>query len=615
MSAAAPAAGRLSRAVARRWRRLRSGHRGRQVSFVYSRRYVLDVPGAVFDPLRGERILAWLGAEGLLRRRQVRSPWPASLKALARVHSDAYLDSLHERGALTPILGFEVDDALQASLLAMQREMTGGTLAATRFALRTRGVGVNLGGGFHHAHRDSGKGFCVFNDVAVAIAEERARGFAGRVLVVDLDLHDGDGTRALFAADPTVHTFSIHNQHWGPTTAAAATALELPAGLEDGPYLEALRAHLPRVFAAHAPELVVYVAGVDGAHDDKLGNWRLSAAGLLARDRLVCGLARERRRPLPLVVVLAGGYGPEAWRYSARFFSWLLDGRRALEPPSTEEMTLQRYRRVARRLGPAELTRDGGEADDAGWGLTAEDVLADLGGVPRETRFLGYYSPHGIELALERSGFLDRLRALGFLHPTLQLELEHPAGQTLRVWGDAARRELLVEVRVRRDRHSLPAMEMLAVEWLLLQNPRAEFTAGRPRLPGQRHPGLGLVEDVAALLVLACDRLGLDGLLFVPSHYHLAAQGRSLLRFLRPADEAYFRALQAALAGLSLSQAAAALEAGRVVDAENGAPVRWRPAPMVLPVSERLKAQVGGEEYERAVAAAGAGLAFRLERA
>ena len=603
--------GRLARAFSRRWRRLRSGTRQRHIGFVYSPRYVLDVPGAIFDPLRGERILAWLGSESLLHRRQVIVPRPASIKSLARVHTDEYLEALHLPGALTSILGFEVDDALQTSVLAMEREMTGGTLAALRFALRTGGVGINLGGGFHHAHRGAGKGFCVFNDVAVGIAEERAHGFAGRVLVVDLDLHDGDGTRAIFAADPAVHTFSVHNQHWGPTAAAATTAIELPAGLEDGPYLDTLRAHLPRVFEEHAPDLVVYVAGVDPAHDDKLGNWRLSSAGLLARDRLVFGLARGRRRALPLLVVLGGGYGPEAWRYSARFFSWLLHGRRALEPPSTEEMTLQRYRRVARQLTPAELTGDTG---DAGWGLSSDDLLAGLAGAPRETRFLGYYSLHGVELALERAGFLERLRSLGFAHPTLQMELDHPAGQTLRIWGDVERRELLVELRVRRDRRSVEGMELLAVEWLLLQNPRAEFTRSRPPLPGQRHPGLGVAEDVAALLVLACDRLQLDGLFFVPSHYHLAAQARGILRFLRPADEATFRALHAALGDVALAEAARALESGRVVRADGGEPLHWRPAPMVLPVSARLKAQVGGEDYERAVEAAGASLAFRLER-
>jgi acetoin utilization deacetylase AcuC-like enzyme len=610
MSGAPPApTSPLARAVSSRWRRLRSGGRRRRTRFVYSPRYVLDVPGAIFDPLRGERILAWLGAEGLLRRRQVIVPRPASMKSLARVHSDEYLEALHQPGALTSILGFEVDDALQSSVLAMQREMTGGTLAALRFALRAGGVGVNLGGGFHHAHRGSGKGFCVFNDVAVAIAEERAHGFAGRAVIVDLDLHDGDGTRAIFAADASVHTFTLHNQHWGPTDAVAATSLELPAGLEDGPYLDALRAHLPRVFEEHRPDLVVYVAGVDAAHDDKLGNWRLSSAGLLARDRLVFGLARAGPRPLPLLVVLGGGYGPEAWRYSARFFAWLLHGRRALEPPSTEEMTLQRYRRVARHLTPAELTGDAGGAD---WGLSSDDLLAGLGGAPRETRFVGYYSAHGIELALERAGFLERLRSLGFAHPTIALELDHPAGQTVRIWGDVERTELLVELRVRRDRRSLPGLEVLAVEWLLLQNPRAEFTSSRPHLPGQRHPGLGVAEDVAALLVLVCDRLQLDGLLFVPSHYHLAAQARGILRFLRPEDEAYFRALHAALDALPLAEAAGALAAGRVRTAA-GERLRWRPAPMVLPVSARLKAQVGGEEYERAVADAGAGLAFRHE--
>ena len=116
--------------------------------------------------------------------------------------------------------------------LDLQRLMAGGTIQATRLALRTGGIAVHLGGGFHHAMPDAGLGFCVFNDVAVAIRRLRGRGFAEPVLVVDLDLHDGNGTRRIFADDPTVHTFSIHNDHWGDTEAVASTSIALGPGVE-----------------------------------------------------------------------------------------------------------------------------------------------------------------------------------------------------------------------------------------------------------------------------------------------------------------------------------------------------------------------------------------------
>jgi acetoin utilization deacetylase AcuC-like enzyme len=608
-----------------------------RATFVYSPAYQLELPGVAADARRGERILAALAQAGLLKHhrsrqsrqsRQIAEPTPATWQQLRRVHSDEYLESLGRPGALTRVIGLDLPDPYPDRVVEMQRLMTGGTIAAARIALGDRGsrhsggshgsrpgVGINLGGGFHHAFAGRGERFCLVNDVAVAVAELRAGGFGEPVLVVDLDLHDGDGTRALFARDPTVHTFSIHNRSGGDLDAVAATTVELGGGVEDGLYLDTLRSHLPGLLAAVRPGLVIYLAGNDPAADDQLGDWRISPAGLLARDREVAAAVLESERRLPLAVVLAGGYGPQAWSYSARFFSWLLSGQ-AVEPPSNEELTVAAYRRLAERLDPRELSGDGasdgvsGEPDD--WGLTADD-LAGFGGMRARSRFLGYYSPQGIELALERAGLLDRLRRLGFAHPTLEVDLDNPGGETLRLWGDGRRRDLLIELRVRIDRHTVPEMAMLRIEWLLLQNPLGRFTPQRPRLPGQRFPGLGLLPDIAALTVLVCDRLHLDGILFVPSHFHTARQGRKVLRFLAPEDEGLFRALEAALAVLPLAEATGAVDQGRVLDGrDGGAPLRWHPMPMVLPVSDRLKERLASAEREAAAAAAAARHAFEI---
>ena len=584
------------------WRRARRRLRRRPVTFVYSRLYRMELPGVPHDPLRAEHILTFLAGEGLLARGAVQHPYPVALKWLRQVHAEAYLEAVHDTEALTRVLGFPISDARLDRLLQLQRSMVGGTMLATRVAQEGSGVAVNLGGGLHHAFADRGERFCVFNDVAAAIRQERARGFAGRILVVDLDLHDGDGTRTIFADDPTVHTYSIHNLTTASADAVAATVVELGDDVGDATFLAALRDTLPSVFAAFRPELVVYLCGADAAAGDEIGNWRLTADGLLERDRLVWDLARPAASPRPLVVTLAGGYGAEAWRYSARFFAWMILPDDPPEPPTTEAVTLARYRRLARLLEPSDLSR---ESDPDDWGLSAEDVYGALAGAGPRTRLLGYYTRHGIELALERAGILDRLRSLGYERPTLELELDHPGGETVRLWGDGERRALVFELRARRDRRSLPGLELLGVEWLLLQNPRGAFTEARPRLPGQHHPGLGLLRDVCALLVLVCERLGLDGILFTPSHYHLAAQSHSLLRFLRPEDEALYRALQGALRGVPLAEAERALEDGRVRDPETGEPVAWRPEPMVLPVSPALTERVTGEAYERRVEAAG----------
>ena len=617
----------LAASIRRRWRRLRQLVRPRRVDFVWSPGYELHLPGALHDPQRGERILSFLAAEGLVREGAVHAPRPVSLKLLARVHTAEYLDSLLDRDALVRVVGFRVPEEVADRILDLQRLQAGGTRLACRLALAGGGAAVNLGGGFHHAVADRGARFCVFNDVAAAIDDARQRGLDGPVLVVDLDLHDGDGTRAIFAADPTVHTFSIHNLTSEPREAAAATVIELPDGTGDAEYLAVLRRRLPPVFAAVAPELVVYLAGADPAADDALGNFKLGPEAMLERDRFVAALAGAGREPagdaggaprrarppavagrVPLVVALAGGYGQEAWRYGARFCAWLAAGR-VIEPPTTEEIILARYRRMAQRFQPSDLTAEA-EAGGDGFGLTEEDVLGALGGAPHRTRFLGYYSRHGNELALERSGVLDRLRALGF-EPWLEMDLDSPGGETLRVFGSPGRGELLTELRAARDPLALAGFELLRVEWLMIQNPRSAFPADRPALPGQRHPGLGLLRDVISLLILVCDRLGLDGLYFVPSHFHLAAQSRKYLRFVRPEDEARFRAMCQALDDLPLGQATRAVAEGRVRD-ERGEPVEWKPVPMVLPVSERLRAKAMGEEYEAAVAAAAGQFRYSL---
>jgi acetoin utilization deacetylase AcuC-like enzyme len=581
-----------------------------ELEVVYHPGYELPISGVSHDAERAKHILTYLLAEGWIAESHVHSPRPVSYRLLRRVHRDDYLERLRDPAALIPVIGVPVSVRELDAVIQLQRLATGGTLLACELALAHNSVAVNLSGGYHHARPDGGGGFCVFNDVAVAIAELRARGFGGRVLVVDLDLHDGDGTRLAFAKNQTVYTFSIHNRDWAGHEAVAATTLALGAGVDDATYLAAVREHLPPVMHAFEPELVIYLAGVDPAADDTLGNWKISGAGLLARDRCVLELARRRPHPLPVAIVLAGGYGPNAWRHSARTLAWLSSGR-VVEPPSSEELTLQRYRNAARQLSRTALSGEPEpEADD--WGLSETDLLGGVG-MPADSRMLGFYTPQGVEFALERTGFLDKLRLLGFPDPFVEVDLDNRSGQTLRVYADPSREELLVELRARRDRQAIPGMEVLFLEWLLLQNPRGRFTRERPALPGQKHPGLGVLTDAIALMVLVCDRLGLDGIAFVPSHFHLATQGRKFLRFLDPRHEAEVRALDAALRGIPLTRATQLVATGRLRDTGTGQAYTWHPMLMVLPVSDRLRHRLDDKPYWQAVQAAEGSVHFFLE--
>lgn len=550
---------------------------------VYHDEYNAGFPDAPVDALRADRILAFLASEGFLLRRAVHRPEPIWWKTLALVHTPEYLEQLENPGAMTSILGFELPPELVERLIDFQRLQSGGSLMAVRRA-RRKGLAVNLGGGYHHAHAGQGGGFCIFNDVALAIADERRHGFSGPVLVIDLDLHDGDGTRDIFRHDPTVHTYSVHARHWGDTEAVESTSIELGNKVGDETYLGTIAATLPPIFERFQPQLVIYLAGCDPAHDDNLGGWKISPAGMLARDLAVHQLCRGGSRKPPVAILLAGGYGLESWRYTARFLAELEAPGRHVEPPSTQEMTLKRYRYIASLFDPTELS---GGSDGDEFGFTEDDLFLPGWAGHRETRFLGFYTRNGLELVLERSGFFDRLREMGFAHPNLELHLEE-AGHTLRVFGDPAQRELLCELRLMRDRHSFGGFELLSVEWLLLQNPRVRFSAKRPPLPGQKHPGLGLLDDVVALLIVACDRLHLDGLVFVPSQFHIAAYGRSHMKFVKRATQQRFEALLELTRGRDLAAASQAIAAGRVVDAETGETVKWIPEPMVLGTSQRM---------------------------
>ena len=219
-------------------------------------------------------------------------------------HDSEYVDGfLHGTLSAQAIrrIGFPWSEGLVRRTLAS----VGGTLCATAEALET-GWGGNLAGGTHHAFRGEGSGFCVFNDIAVAIEWLRAAGRIERAAVIDLDVHQGDGTAWIFEEDPAVLTASMHCQVNFPFRKQRSSIdIEMPQGTGDGAYLQALEELLPRVLAFD-PEIVFYQSGVDTLASDTLGRLALSHGGLLQRDRMV--MEAVRREDVPFVVTLGGGY-------------------------------------------------------------------------------------------------------------------------------------------------------------------------------------------------------------------------------------------------------------------------------------------------------------------
>src|ERR1051325_4951880 len=274
----------------------------------YTPRYYADIgDNHVFPVRKFELVRDKLLAEGTLKPEELVEPSPATIDDVLLVHTQDYVSRLCS-GNLTPKEIRRLGLPWSESLVHRSFYATGGTLAATRVAL-AEGYSSNLAGGTHHSFTDRGEGFCVLNDVAIAIGAMRSRNLLRRAAIVDCDVHQGNGTATIFAGDEDTFTFSIHGANNYPLFKAQSTLdFELPDGTSDDEYLECLTNHLPAVFA-HKPEIVFYLAGADPYAGDKLGRLALSIDGLRERD--MCVLRECYEREVPVVTVMSGGYGKD----------------------------------------------------------------------------------------------------------------------------------------------------------------------------------------------------------------------------------------------------------------------------------------------------------------
>ncbi|WP_332671875.1 histone deacetylase family protein [Aromatoleum sp.] len=275
----------------------------------YADHFVLPLPeGHRFPMEKYSRLRERLAAFGRFRPGDFRVPDAASDDEILRAHDGAYLRRV-VGGTLDAAEQRRIGFPWSAQMVERSRRSAGATLAACRTALAER-CGANLAGGTHHAHRDFGSGFCVFNDAAIAALTMRAEGRVRRVAIIDCDVHQGDGTAAILADEPDVFTFSIHGAKNFPFRKAQSDLdIELPDGTADETYLDALRRGLDAVFERIAPNLAIYLAGADPYRDDRLGRLALSIDGLAARDALVLGECSARQ--VPVAVAMAGGYARE----------------------------------------------------------------------------------------------------------------------------------------------------------------------------------------------------------------------------------------------------------------------------------------------------------------
>jgi acetoin utilization deacetylase AcuC-like enzyme len=278
------------------------------VKAFYSDTFVLPLPETHRFPMRKySRLRERLVDEHILSPDDVRVAPAADWNDIRLVHTGAYVDAVAS-GSLDGDMQRRIGFPWSPEMVERSRRSVGATLAAAR-AARLDGVAANLAGGTHHAFSDRGEGYCVFNDVAIAVRVLQRESAVGRVAIIDCDVHQGNGTASIFQRDHTVFTFSMHGAHNFPFRKEVSDLdVVFGDGAGDDEYLAALAENVPKVLDRHTPDFVFYVAGADAYEGDRLGRLKLTVEGLAARDRFVFDECRQRQ--VPAVVTMGGGYAP-----------------------------------------------------------------------------------------------------------------------------------------------------------------------------------------------------------------------------------------------------------------------------------------------------------------
>jgi len=277
------------------------------LTLYYADHFVLPLPpGHRFPMAKYARLRETLAASGAFDERDFRVPPAATDEQVLRAHDAGYLARVCA-GTLSAQEVRAIGFPWSAAMVERSRRSAGATIAAARDAL-VQGWSANLAGGTHHAFRDRGEGFCVFNDAAIAARAMQAEAGLARVAVIDCDVHQGNGTAAILRGDPSVFTFSIHGARNFPFAKERSDLdIELADGTGDDEYLAQLGRGLDETLGRSRPQLAIYLAGADAHEGDRLGRLKLTRAGLARRDETV--LERLRAEGIPVAIAMAGGYG------------------------------------------------------------------------------------------------------------------------------------------------------------------------------------------------------------------------------------------------------------------------------------------------------------------
>jgi len=302
-----------------------------KLDVIYSEKYQIDLGGLEylhpFDFNKYTKIYQQLIKNELVGPQNVFAPNPVTDAQIALVHTPIFFQNLKNPANLAkylevPFLADLKPDLLEKGLLYPLRFIAGGTLLAGRRALVT-GLAVNLGGGYHHAFPDAGEGFCIYNDVPIAIRTLITEKTIASAMIIDLDVHHGNGSAFIFTLDPNVFTFSMHQRDIYPFPKPASDLdVELDPGTDDDTYLALLDQTLPELFQRFTPDIVFYLAGCDTMNEDPLANLKMTPVGIIKRDAAVIQTCRAKN--IPVAMTLAGGYLPNAHQIQYLSINYLI---------------------------------------------------------------------------------------------------------------------------------------------------------------------------------------------------------------------------------------------------------------------------------------------------
>lgn len=300
-----------------------------KAKLVFSYDYYIGISTAnayqSFDIMKYKKIRDRLIKEKLVRHKHILVPDMVGYEDMALVHNDDYLTEIKDPLKVAQLLRIGEVDPWDSYILEFFRTVTGGTIIASEYVIKKGGMAFNLGGGFHHAQSDRAAGFCLINDVAIAIEKLRIKYDLSRILIIDLDYHQGDGNLDFYRENSDVFTFSMHATKWVEAEKETNIDILLPHNISGSQYMDILKSNLEPIFDSFNPELVFYIAGSDPYKLDTLCDLNLSREDMLDRNLYVSNLVENRK--LPMVVVAGGGYGAESWKIYYDYIAAILRGK------------------------------------------------------------------------------------------------------------------------------------------------------------------------------------------------------------------------------------------------------------------------------------------------